>query len=56
MLNEEFFMVSVLNFNNKYRKNHSIDKDVYYCKECYQKSEVYNLLGQKEVYELKKDN
>jgi len=55
-IGEEFFLVSVLNFNNKHRKNHSIDKDVYYCKECYQNSAIYKLMNENQKEELKKDN
>lgn len=56
LINEEFFVINVLNFNNKHRKNHLIDKDVYYCKECYQESEVYKLLDEKKDNELPKNN
>jgi hypothetical protein len=39
--NEEFYLLSALNFNNKYRKSKELKNDIFICKKCFEKTKMY---------------
>ena len=40
-LKEQFYVLTALNFNNKYRKTKELPNDIFICKKCFEKTKMY---------------